>query len=35
MVVVTRTLLGAWRTTLFVSPCLKGLPEERFEADAV
>lgn len=35
-IVATRTLEGAWRTTLFVAPCLAG-PEApaRFETDAV
>lgn len=34
LVVAARTLDGAWKTTLFVAPCLAGLPV-RFEADAV
>jgi C4-dicarboxylate transporter/malic acid transport protein len=36
IIVASRTLEGAWRTTLFVAPCLKGRDAPaRFEADAV
>lgn len=36
LIVASRTVEGAWRTTLFVAPCLKQAnPPARFEADVV